>query len=588
MEGKGGTILYDLPFARILGNRPVWPSMTVDREDNPFATAFYHASDAVPLADIELALQSVEAVTKEVQRLMSQLPRSAQDRLVVPRGDSWWRTVFHLAWHFPRPFLQASRKRLLTRDGQSYGQVDETFVQLYGTANQRDLLPGLIYSNLEHDIRISSEAAIDAVTEALRSCQEFTMPTASPDRNLAHKQQPLFRQLRTEFRAGIGPPLGIECKLLKLADSFEAPPATEWAALQVGGCVERFLWLSRLNDLQEICQIRGPATEWYCELAARAGNALPAEIPDYPILFDDVRSNEGGIQIGMRGPCPVMHRGPAERWVGFVFATLKKHAHPALSICWLTQLGPLSYGLATLDRDLFAASVLAIDLVGLADQPTAAPSDLPTPKGEMMAGRTQEKVKVLYFAANPNGTLQLALDEEAREIEAKIRAAEHRDSLELITKWAVRPDDLLQFLNQHRPHVVHFSGHGSNASEIILLDRDRQPKPVSCQALTGLFRALKGNIRVVFLNACFSQPQAEAIVQEIDFAVGMSRAVGDRAAITFAASFYRALGFGNTVQNAFDQARVALMLENIPEEATPQLLVKPGVDPSQVILLNRQ
>jgi len=54
-----------------------------------------------------------------------------------------------------------------------------------------------------------------------------------------------------------------------------------------------------------------------------------------------------------------------------------------------------------------------------------------------------EKIKILFVSANPAGMPQLKLDKEAREIEAKVRAAEYRDSLELITKWAVRPDDLL-------------------------------------------------------------------------------------------------------------------------------------------------
>jgi len=203
-----------------------------------------------------------------------------------------------------------------------------------------------------------------------------------------------------------------------------------------------------------------------------------------------------------------------------------------------------------------------------------------------MPKSAQEKVKVVFFAANPEGTGKLALDEESREIKAKIRASDHSASLELLTEWAVRPDDLLQFLNQHEPTVVHFSGHGSNAAEIILLDRDRQPKPVSEQALVSLFKALKGKIRLVFLNACFSEAQAKAIVQEIDCAVGMSRAVGDQAAITFAAAFYRALGFGKSVQNAFEQAKVALQLEGIPEEGTPRLLTKLGIDADKVILVN--
>ena len=50
---------------------------------------------------------------------------------------------------------------------------------------------------------------------------------------------------------------------------------------------------------------------------------------------------------------------------------------------------------------------------------------------------------VLLFAANPNGVTRLALEEECREIDQKIRAADYREELQLITKWAVRPDDLL-------------------------------------------------------------------------------------------------------------------------------------------------
>src|SRR5262249_53553188 len=184
-------------------------------------------------------------------------------------------------------------------------------------------------------------------------------------------------------------------------------------------------------------------------------------------------------------------------------------------------------------------------------------------KGQTMQQPVQEKVKILFFAANPKGTSKLALDDEAREIKAKIRASEHRDALEGITAWAVRPADLLQLRAQPRPHVVPFSVHGSKAAELVLLDRNGRSKPVSKEALVDLFRALKGDIRVVFLNACFSRPQAKAIVQEIECAVGMGRAVSDQAAITFAASFYRAVGFGCSVQNAFDQAKVALMLEGI-------------------------
>src|SRR3954454_227609 len=165
------------------------------------------------------------------------------------------------------------------------------------------------------------------------------------------------------------------------------------------------------------------------------------------------------------------------------------------------------------------------------------------------------KAKVLFLAANPAGTQPLKLDEEIRQITAKVRAAEYRESLELVSRWAVRPDDLLQALLEVKPHVVHFSGHGSPAAELILLDDRGEPKPVSQEALVHLFGTLRDNVRVVLLNACDTLAQAKALTKAIDCTVGMSRPIGDAAAIAFAASFYRALGFGRSMKEAFELGR---------------------------------
>lgn len=192
---------------------------------------------------------------------------------------------------------------------------------------------------------------------------------------------------------------------------------------------------------------------------------------------------------------------------------------------------------------------------------------------------------MLFLASNPKDTSKLALDEEIREITLKIRASEYRDSIILNSSWAVRPDDLLQMLNQHQPQIVHFSGHGSEFGEIILTNDSGELKPVSSRALQALFTTLKDNIKVVVLNCCYSYEQAEAITQVIDCAIGMSDTIGDKAAITFAASFYRAIGFGRSVKEAFDQGKTALLLEGIPEENILKLLVKDGVDPLKVVPL---
>lgn len=201
------------------------------------------------------------------------------------------------------------------------------------------------------------------------------------------------------------------------------------------------------------------------------------------------------------------------------------------------------------------------------------------------APQQTSQIKILFFAANPKGMTPLQLDEEIRTITQKIRASKYRDTLNLCSMWAVRSDDLLQYLNEHKPQVVHFSGHGSRSGEICLVDANGNPKSVSANAIRALFTTLKDNIRLVVLNACYSKIQAQAIVEVIDCVVGMNTAIGDRAAIIFAASFYRAIGFGRSIQEAFDQGITALLLEGIPEENTPELMTREGVDPGNVYLV---
>jgi hypothetical protein len=388
LEGEGGRVLHNLPFARVLGDRPYYPRLTIGLGDSPFALAFYSSSDKIQPDRIRVALSAVEAITTEICQLLEELPRPIRECLQLPPGDDWWRILFHLAWHLPRPFLRATRWRLLAHDGAPAGRSDERSVQLHGTDGRSDLLPGLIYSELGKELCICSEAAVGVIIEALEQYAQMAGSRLERPHHLSPDQRQTFDRLRAEFLAGAQPPgqakslFGgqlsvplLECKLLKLADSFESPPAMEWAGLKMGGCAERMLVLSRLNDLQEVVQIRGAATEWFCELAERAGSALPGWIPDLPILFDDFRRTESGISVGVSGPPPVMNRSALKRWVGFVFATLKYHGHEALQVRWGTEMGPLSYGLATLDRDLCAASVVAIDLAGLTTALTPIPAN---------------------------------------------------------------------------------------------------------------------------------------------------------------------------------------------------------------------
>ena len=196
-----------------------------------------------------------------------------------------------------------------------------------------------------------------------------------------------------------------------------------------------------------------------------------------------------------------------------------------------------------------------------------------------------DKVKVVFLSANPIETTRISLDEETRKTRIQIERSQYPDRLELIYAVALRPDDLIQALNRHRPQLVHFSGHGSHASDLILVNDNEESKPVSPEAIKDLFETLKDNIRVVVFNACNTRKLAAAVSEVIDCVIGMNGPIDDKAAIIFAASFYRALGFGRSVEEAFKQGRAALRVEGCAQHETPQLLTKPGVDAARLFLI---
>jgi hypothetical protein len=205
--------------------------------------------------------------------------------------------------------------------------------------------------------------------------------------------------------------------------------------------------------------------------------------------------------------------------------------------------------------------------------------------GKIEARRSAGMIKVLLLSANPVDA-PLLIDEEFRAIDAKIRASEHRDSVELHKHGAVRLEDLPGLLMRHKPHVVHFSGHGDDVGiELTISDGSSQSVPPN--ALAEIFRVLKDNVRVVLLNACDSASQAKAIVSAIDCAVGMSNEIEDGAATAFAAAFYEALGYGRSVQDAFDLALVQITGAGA-DRSLARLYTRHGANPSEIVLVPPQ
>jgi hypothetical protein len=214
-----------------------------------------------------------------------------------------------------------------------------------------------------------------------------------------------------------------------------------------------------------------------------------------------------------------------------------------------------------------------------------APTTQPAPIAPPVVKPACDKMTVLFMAANALKNMPLDLDDEARAIQEIIRKSAYRDSIDFATRWAARPLDILQAINETEPELIHFSGHGLENDEILLQGDDGQPKKVRLSAIVQVIMSAADTIRMVYFNMCFTEDEAKAVVKYVDAAIGMRTGIGDEAARVFAAQFYSALGFGKSLKTAFEQAKAALMLEGIQEEDTPMLFVKEGMNPAQMVLV---
>lgn len=214
-------------------------------------------------------------------------------------------------------------------------------------------------------------------------------------------------------------------------------------------------------------------------------------------------------------------------------------------------------------------------------------------------GTLNQPSTILYLAANPVTLRRVQLDEECRAIEHNIRTAKYRSLVRLRSSWAARADDLLQVLNEESPLVLHFSGHGAGEQGLCFQTDDGRAASVTAEALAQVMEATGGSVRFVVLNACYSEVQARALITHVPCVIGMPAAIGDTAAITYAASLYRALAFGKSVANAHRQGLAALALQapqgelrdaepptQLSTPIDPILLVRPGSDPNDIYLVH--
>jgi CHAT domain-containing protein len=199
-----------------------------------------------------------------------------------------------------------------------------------------------------------------------------------------------------------------------------------------------------------------------------------------------------------------------------------------------------------------------------------------------------EKIRILFLSASPWTNSRILVDEEAREIFQRLHEGPYRKRFELFNCPATRPGDLQRLLLTFRPHIVHFSGHGSKQHRIILGGMNGCGRMVDQQGLTDVFALYNSHVQLVLLNACFTKTHAKSISEVVNYSIGTSQAIGDKVCVAFAGAFYRALGFGRSIRDAFESAKAELALTRIPRARGIELFVRNGVSEDDRFPLNNK
>jgi hypothetical protein len=215
---------------------------------------------------------------------------------------------------------------------------------------------------------------------------------------------------------------------------------------------------------------------------------------------------------------------------------------------------------------LLKSLILLTDSLGVQLEP-------PKPKRELVEQPISAN-SILFLASDPSDTTRLRLGEELREIQEKLQLAKFRDRFSLNARMSIRPADISQALLDITPQIVHFSGHGTSDGQLCFEDNQGKAHLISSSALSALFEQFSKQVLCVVLNACYSEKQAQAIGNHVEYVIGTNQAIGDKAAIAFSVGFYQALGAGRDIEQAYKLGCVQIQLQGIPEHLTPILLKK--------------
>jgi hypothetical protein len=198
-------------------------------------------------------------------------------------------------------------------------------------------------------------------------------------------------------------------------------------------------------------------------------------------------------------------------------------------------------------------------------------------------------LRILAVAASPKGIARLDVAAEERTVRSAIEPLVREGKAQLEWRDGLDAAALAGLLDRGGYHVFHFAGHGHfdlqrGKGLLFLTGADGRAALLPADRLGNLLAGAK--IKLAFLNSCegaagskrgvFSSMAATLVQMGVPAVLAMTRPVADRAAVTLAGAFYRALAEGRSVEEATLAARIRVNLEypDTAEWAIPALYTR--------------
>jgi hypothetical protein len=217
----------------------------------------------------------------------------------------------------------------------------------------------------------------------------------------------------------------------------------------------------------------------------------------------------------------------------------------------------------------------------------APKSELELKFGDIMTTQktnsNKDQIRILFLAANPKQTAILNLEREYAAIDDRLRNCKSATKFRLFRYFKLRRDELIEILNDFKPHILHFSGHGSETGALLLEDEKGNTWPIDQDTLREVIQVARYNLHLVVLNSCYSHLAGQVLSRGLDCVIGMSSSISDETAVTFATAFYGALGEGLVLQDAFNQARAQIRAAEEAGTHIPVIMGNPRADDPRLI-----